>query len=128
LTEATKPIHELEPAVADLPAHDHPRLVGLDKPPPKEPNGPGYWATIHDQRVWVQICPPRPANGSQVLSELRPDPAAGRYEARTRFDETPHLGGHEHPEGYEEADVAELQSQVSSTRSSWASGWNRQSE
>jgi len=117
LKESTRPIHELE----DLPARDHPRLVGLAKP---QPDGPGYWATIHDQRVWVRVCPPASAHAPRTLREKFGDkkPTA-RHEQRTRLDGDVHHGGHSHPSGHREADDAELEGQVRNTRGGWASGW-----
>jgi len=129
LKESTQPIHELEPD--DLPArdHDHPWLVGLDKPQPEEPtepDGPGYWATIHDQRVWVRLCPPGSAQATLTLRErFGSKRSAASHEQRTRLGGDVHHGGHEHPEGYEGAAADELEGEVRQTRGSWASGWSQ---
>jgi len=131
LKESTQPFRELEPEPADLPArdHDHPRLVGLDKPQPEEstePDGPGYWATIRNQRVWVQLCPPGGAQATLTLRErFGAKRSAARHEQRTRLDGDVHHGGHSHPNGHGEADDAELEGEVRQTRGSWASGWGQ---
>jgi len=121
LKKSTQPIHELEPEPADLAARDRPRLVGLDKP---QPDGPGYWATVHGQRCWVRVCPPAGAHAPLTLREkFGAKKSAARHEQRTRLDGTPHHGGHECPQNYKESDQKELESEVRQTRGGWASGW-----
>lgn len=119
MSEPARPIHE--PEADDLPARDRPRLVGLDKP---QPDGPGYWATISNQRVWVRICPPASAHAPLTFREKfgAKKPVAS-HEQRTRLDGDVHHGGHSHPNGHREADDAELEFEVKQTRGSWASGW-----
>jgi len=114
----------LEPE--DLPTRDRPRLVGLDKP---QPDGPGYWATISNQHVWVQLCPPGSAKAPLTFREkFGAKKPAARHEQRTRVGSAVHHGGHEHVNGYGESDQKELESQLRSTRAGWASGWGPETE
>jgi len=127
LKGSTQPAHELEPEPADLPDRDRPRLVEPEESTePDETDEPGYrWMELHGQRVRVTICPPASAHAPLTLREkFGAKKPAGRYEQRTRLDGTRDHGGHSHPTAYGESDEKELESQVSSTRGSWASGWD----
>lgn len=129
MKESTRPVHELEPEPADLPTSDRPRLrlFQANKPQeePAKPAGDGYWETIHDQRVWIRLCPPASALAPLTLRErFGSKGPANRHEQRTRLDgDSPHHGGHSMPVDYSEGAGSELEEEVSQTRGSWASGW-----